>query len=130
MERRFVLISSVKNRYPTSKAAVHSQQPPVCRRQRLVDRAFRQVSLLHSIDVGLVVVVIVHLGEEVRAFVVHAALEADARRLRLRGAEVMVRKDVEDCAAVGDNIALESPLVAQLIDERESIRASGLRARH
>ncbi len=54
-----------------------------------VDVAFLEEALLDGVEIGLVVVIVLDLGGEVDALVVHAALEADGRGLGLRGLELV-----------------------------------------
>jgi hypothetical protein len=79
-----------------------------------VDLALFQIALLHGIEIGLVVVVVLDLEGEVDALVVHAAAQADGGGLGLGGVEVVAVVDVDDGAAVGDDVALEVPPAAQL----------------
>ena len=44
----------------------------------------------------------------------------------MRGLEVMAVENVDDGAAVGDDVAFEFPLVAELIFEQERVGARGL----
>ena len=52
---------------------------------------------------------------EVHALIVHAPLNGQSGSLRLGLGEVMVTKNVDDCVAVRDDIALELPFVSQLV---------------
>ena len=70
--------------------------------------------------------VVAHLVGAVHALVVHAAFEADGRGLRLGGLVVMALEDVDDRSAIGDHVALESPLASQLVLQKEFIGAGGL----
>jgi hypothetical protein len=63
---------------------------------------------------------------EVDALVVHAAAKADGGGLRLGGVEVVAVVDVDDGAAVGDDVALEVPLAAKLVLQQELVGAGGL----
>ena len=64
--------------------------------------------------------VVRHLGAEVDALVVHAALQADRRGLRLRRLVVVAVENVAHRAAVRNHVALEAPLAAQLILQAET----------
>ena len=46
--------------------------------ERSVDCALSKITLLHSLDVWPVIVIVSHFGDEVDAFVVHAALQRDS----------------------------------------------------
>src|ERR1019366_6459641 len=72
------------------------------------------------------VVIVRHLGKEVSAFVVHAALERDGGSLGLRLGEFVAVEDVCDSAAVRNHIALEAPFAAQLVLKQKLIGAGGL----
>ena len=52
--------------------------------------------------------------------------KADGRGLRLGRLVVVAGEDVDNRAAVGDHVALEAPLAAQLILEQELVGAGGL----
>ena len=93
---------------------------------RRVDVALFQEAFLHGIDVWLVIMVVLDLEGEVDAFVVHAALQADGGRLRLRRLEVVVLVDIDDRAAIGDDITFEVPLAAELVLKQEFVGACGL----
>src|SRR6185312_14603904 len=80
-----------------------------------VNCALRQIALLNGFDVGLVIMVVVYLRAEVNAFVIHAALERNCRRLRLCWAKTVAFKDIAHRAAIGDNVSLELPRATQSV---------------
>src|SRR5260370_41933115 len=84
--------------------------------------------LLHSLYVGLVIVVVLYLREEVDTFVVHAALQRNGRRLRLSWTVTVPVKDIVDRAAVRDDVSLELPRTAERVLQQKLVSA-GRRAR-
>ena len=85
-----------------------------------------QIALLDGVEIGPVVVVVIDLDGEVDALVVHAAAQADGGGLGLGGIELVAVVDVEDGAAVGDDVALEVPPAAELVLKQELVGAGGL----
>src|ERR1019366_5408082 len=71
-------------------------------------------------EVGFVVVIVFYLGE-VNALVIHAALYGQRRSFRLGLGEMMIPKNVDDCLAIRNYIALKAPLAAQLILQQEVV---------
>ena len=94
--------------------------------ERSVHRAFRQISLLHSFNVGLVVVVVFYLREKIDALVVHAALERNGRGLRLSWTVTVTLKDIVDSAAVRDDVSLELPRAAKRVLQQKLVSAGRL----
>ena len=87
-----------------------------------VDIALGQISLLHGIDVGLVIVIVVHFRRRSRR--TRCPCRAAARSPEASGcvsAKVVAVEDVDHSAAVGDHVALEAPFAAKLIDKRKLV---------
>ena len=83
-------------------------------RERDVQRALRQVSLLNRVNIGFFNR-LAESGSKCDALIVHAAYHGDGRALRLCRTVSMVRGNVPDGVAVRDHVSVEAPLAAQLI---------------
>lgn len=81
---------------------------------------------MDGVDVGLVVVIVFDLVKEVDAFVVHAALQRDRGGLRLRGAIAVAVENVDNGAAIADDVSLEVPGSAKGVLQEEFVGAGGL----
>ena len=82
--------------------------------ERSIDLALLQESLLVCVVVRPVIVIVLNL-REVNALIIHTPLNSERRRFRLGPREFMIAKNVDDCIAVGDNIAIKLPLASQLV---------------
>src|SRR5271165_4694785 len=94
--------------------------------QGSVDLVLGQDSLLIGVEVGLVVVVVFHLGYEIHALIVNAALQSQSRSLGLGLGEVMVAVDVDDRLAIRDDISLKMPSSPQLVLQKKLVGTGGL----
>ena len=94
--------------------------------ERDVDVAFTRLALLHRVQIFHVVGIVNHLGEKVRAFVIHAHLQRIRTGFRHALGEMVSLEDVVDGAAVGYDVALEFPRASQLILKQETVGACGL----
>ena len=82
-----------------------------------VHRTLGEITLLHGVDKSLGIA---------GTFVVHAANDRNGRGFGLRRPVMVTGENIRDCAAVGDDISLETPLAAKLILKQELVGASRL----
>src|SRR5215813_490409 len=101
------------------QAQLHSRRKEP--NQRRIDFALFQNSLFIGIKVWSVIVVVFYLGEKIHAFVVHTTPQRQRGGFGLGLGEVMISKNVQNCAAIRDNIAIELPFAAQLVLKKKLI---------
>src|SRR6185437_16618238 len=88
--------------------------------------ALRKISLLQCIDIRFVVVIVGNFFWAVNAFIVHATLQRDRRRLRLRRAVMMVPEDIANGIAIRDYISLKMPGSTKRVLQEKFVGASRL----
>jgi hypothetical protein len=71
-----------------------------------------------------VIVIVFDLGE-VNALIIHTPLNSERGRFRLGPGEFMIAKNVDDCIAVRDNIAIKLPFASQLVLQQNSFTHAG-----
>jgi len=90
--------------------------------QRKIQFALFQETLLHSVDVGVIVAVVIHFLVGI-ALIVHAPLDRKRGAFGSRLHEVVVAGNVDDRIAVRYDVPLEAPFPTQLVFKKEAARA-------